>query len=174
MTMIGIAFGLIFPLAASASLPAPHKAIIVPYVSIGSIGFGTAKSKAIGSWGASNLCSVGTKNRETCLWTTPGDSDYPAESGVLELANGKVCGMLIRAGTNFSGSGQLDVTRLKGWKTREGLGLGSPVGAARKLLGADLLGQKAGVTFVIATGTTPASAKQVEEIEMYKGDCKVT
>jgi hypothetical protein len=65
------------------------------------------------------------------------------EGGVLELAGGKVCGMLIRAGSN-SRSHDLSITKLKKWKTEEGVGVGSTLKAAKKVLG-KLLVEKRGV-----------------------------
>jgi hypothetical protein len=164
---------LVAPMAASAALPTPNHAKIVPFKSIGPIGFGTTKAQAFSKWGSTSQCAVGTGGRDTCVWSSTSSSDYPEQSAVLELVNGKVCGMLIRAGTN-SNSGELTITRLKKWKTDEGVGLGSKLRAAKQVLGGKLVAKKHHVTTAFTGGYTTASQHQVEELTIYKDGCNVT
>jgi hypothetical protein len=170
---VGTAAALVAPMTASAALPAPHKARIVPFKSMGVVGLGTTRAKAFSKWGETNLCSVGTGGRETCDWLSSAPTDFPEQGGVLELKDGKVCGMLIRAGTNAT-SGDLTITSLKKWKTDEGVGLGSTLKAAKHVLGGKLIAHKHHVTTAFDGGTTPSSDKQVEEITIFKDGCNVT
>lgn len=167
------AAALIAPMTASAALPAPHKARIVPFQSFGAVGLGTTRAKAFSKWGDTNLCSTGTGGRETCDWLSSSHTDFPEEGGVLELKNGKVCGMLIRAGTNAT-TGDLTITGLKKWKTDEGVGLGSSLKAAKHVLGGKLIASKHHITTAFSGGTTPSSEKQVEELTVFKDGCNVT
>lgn len=160
---------LLAPMTASAALPTPNKARIVPFKSIGPIKFGTSKAKAFSKWGKGD-CAVGTGGRDTCTWLSSSPSDFPPEGGVLELANNKVCGMLIRAGTSF-GSGKLTITRLKKWKTKKGVGLGSSLKAAKRVLGGKLAVKKHHVTTSFVGGTTPSTQKRVADIYIFKDGC---
>ena len=80
--------------------------------------------------------------------------------------------MEIRAGTSFT-SDQLSITTLKKWKTEEGVGLGSKLKAAKKVLG-KLVVDKHGVTTAFFAGTKGKSKSQVESIWIFKKGCEVT
>ncbi len=164
---------LVAPSIASAALPSPKHALVVPFQSIGKIRFGISKAKAFSVWGSTSLCSVGTEGRDTCDWLSSDPKNFPEEGGVLELRNGRVCGMLVRAGTDRRND-KLTITRLKGWKTREGVALGSPLKSAKRVLGGKLVATKHHVTTAILGGTTPSTAKKVEEITIYMQGCPVT
>jgi hypothetical protein len=164
---------LVGPSLASAALPRPNHALVTPFHSIGKIRLGIAKPDAFGVWGATSLCSVGTGRRVTCDWLSPAATDFPEEGGVLELKGGEVCGMLMRAGTDAV-HGSLTVTRLKQWKTKEGVGLGSSLSSAKHVLGGKLVVTKHHVTTAILGGTTTPTSKKVEEIKIYKQGCEVT
>jgi hypothetical protein len=164
---------LVAPSIASAALPSPKQALVVPFQSIGKIKFGISKAKAFGVWGSTSLCSVGTGGRDTCDWLSTDPNDFPEEGGVLELKNGRVCGMLMRAGTNAR-DGKLTITRLKKWKTQEGVALGSTLNSAKRVLGGKLVATKHHVTTAILGGTTPSTTKKVEEISIYMQGCAVT
>jgi hypothetical protein len=163
---------LVVPASAAAALPTPSQARIVPFKSIGPIEFGTSKAKAFSKWGAAP-CAVGTGGRTTCIWLSDSSTDYPEQGAVLEFVDGKVCGMLIRAGTN-STSGELTITRLKKWRTDEGVGLGSRLKAAKQVLGGKLVVRKHHVTTAFSGGFTSASQNKVEELTIYKDGCNVT
>jgi hypothetical protein len=172
LTVIAV-FAMVAAPIASAAPPKPKQALIVPFQSIGKIKLGITKSKAFGAWGSTSLCNVGTGGRETCDWLSTAPTDFPEEGGVLELKGGKVCGMLMRAGTDAVHGG-LTITRLKKWKTKEGVGLGSSLKAAKHVLGGKLVVAKHHVTTAILEGTTPSTSKKVEEITIFKQGCQVT
>jgi hypothetical protein len=166
-------------MAASAALPTPNKAKIVPFKSVGPVKFGTTKDEAVAKWGepvypnGDPACGTEAGGQTTCMWFAS-SSDFPVEAAGLQLgANGKVCGVLIRAGTKNS-SGELTITGLKRWKTEEGVGLGSSLRAAKRVLGGTLVAEKHGVTTAFSAGHTPASDKQVEGIRIHKAGCNVT
>jgi hypothetical protein len=161
------------PSVASAALPRPKLARVVPFQSIGKIKFGLSKAKGFGAWGSTSLCGVGTGGRDTCDWLSTGPNDFPEEGGVLELKNGKVCGMLMRAGTDGRHD-KLTITRLKNWKTKEGVGLGSSLNSAKHVLGVRLAATKHHVTTTVLGGTTPSTTKRVEEINIFMQGCEVT
>ena len=161
------------PSIAAAALPKPKQALVVPFQGIGTVKLGIAKSKAFSLWGATTLCGLGTGGRDTCDWLSPDPNDFPEEGGVLELKNGRVCGMLMRAGTDVRHD-RLTITRLTRWKTKEGVGLGSSLSAAKHVLGGRLVATKHHVTTAIIAGTTPLSAKKVEEIRIFRQGCEVT
>ena len=165
--------GLLGPSAASAALPRPSHARVVPFQSIGKIALGVSKTKAFNAWGKTNLCSVGTKGRETCDWLSTNPQDFPEEGGVLELSHGKVCGMLMRAGTNPTAD-KLTITRLKQWKTKRGVGLGSSLASAKRSLGGKLVATQHHVTTAILGGTTRSTKDKVEEITIFRQGCEVT
>jgi hypothetical protein len=73
---------------------------------------------------------------------------------VLELKDGKVCGMYIRAGVNFR-DGSLSITRLKDWDTKEGVGLGSTMRKAKRVLGGTTVKTKHRVTTAFHPGPAP-------------------
>jgi len=164
---------LVAPSIASAALPSPKQALVVPFQSIGRIKFGISKAKAFDVWGSTSLCGVGTGGRDTCDWLSTDPTDFPEEGGVLELKNGKVCGMLMRAGTDAR-DGKLTITRLKRWKTKEGVALGSSLNSAKHVLGGKLVATKHHVTTAILGGTTTSTTKKVEEITIYMRGCTVT
>jgi hypothetical protein len=163
---------LLAPMTASAALPTPSKALIVPFKSVGPVKLGTTKAAAFSKWGQAQ-CNVGTGGRDTCTWLSTSPSDFPEEGAVLELVNGKVCGILIRAGSNQNSS-SLTVTRLKKWKTKEGVGLGSTMKAAKHVLGGKEIVRKHHVTTSFSPGFSPATAKKVEEMTIFKDGCNVT
>lgn len=164
---------LLVPMIAAGELPRPTRATIVPFKSIGPVELGTTKAKAFHKWGAADNCAVGTGGRDTCVWFSNSSTDFPVEAGVLELKSNKVCGMYIRAGTNFR-NGTLTITRLKNWKFEEGVGLGSKLRAAKKVLGGKLIAKKHHVTTLFNPGSTPESRNQVEQIDIHKDGCNVT
>ncbi len=174
--LIGVAA--LAPAAASATLPAPKTAVIKPFKGIGAVRLGINKAAAVGKWGAGNLCASQSSGAQTCSWFASSSTDYPIESGSLQISpGGDVCGILIRAGTNSS-SGNLSITGLKKWKTKRGkhkpaVGLGSKISVAKKILG-KLVVKKRGVTTAFVAGTKGASRKQVEEITIYEKGCSVT
>jgi hypothetical protein len=164
---------LVGPSIASAALPRPRQAVVTPFQSIGKIKFGISKAKAFSVWGSTSLCSVGTGGRDTCDWLSSSPTDFPEEGGVLELKSGKVCGMLMRAGTDGSHD-KLAITRLKNWKTKAGIGLGSSLNSAKRALGGKLVATRHHVTTAIFGGTTPSTTKKVEEISIFMRGCEVT
>lgn len=173
--MVAAAAALLAPAAAWAAggLPKPKHALIVPYKSMGAVKLGSTKAQAFVRWGPSHLCAVGTGGRTTCTWLSAAATDYPEQGGILEIAHGKVCGMEIRAGTSAA-TGHLTITRLKQWRTAKGVGLGSKLKVAKHVLGGKLVVAHHHVTTVFGAGTTPQSAKLVEEIIIYKAGCTVT
>jgi hypothetical protein len=170
---VATAAALLVPMIAPAELPRPSRALIVPFKSIGPVELGTTKAKAFQKWGAADDCQIGTGGRDTCVWFSNSSTDFPVEAGVLELTSNKVCGMYIRAGTNFR-SGALTITHLKNWKTEEGVGLGSKLRAAKKVLGGKLIAKKHHVTTFFESGSTSESRNQVELIDIHKDGCNVT
>jgi hypothetical protein len=174
--LVGLAaiavFGLVAAPTASAAPPKPKQALVVPFQSIGKIKLGITRSKAFAAWGSTNLCGIGTGGRETCDWLSTAPADFPEEGGVLELKGGKVCGMLMRAGTDVIHD-RLTITQLKRWKTKEGVGLGSSLKAAKHLLGGKLVATRHHVSTAILGGTTPSTSKKVEEITIFKQGCQV-
>ena len=165
--------GLVGPSVASAALPIPSHARVVPFQSIGRIALGVSKAKAFNAWGPTNLCSIGTKGRDTCDWLSTNPRDFPEEGGVLELSRGKVCGMLMRAGTNVHAD-KLTITRLRQWKTKQGVGLGSSLASAKRSLGGKLVVTKHHVTTAMLGGTTPSTKSKVEEVTIFRQGCEVT
>jgi hypothetical protein len=167
------AIALLIPALVNAALPKPSKALVVPFKSIGPIEFGTSKSKAFDKWGSGMCAHEQTTGQDTCAWLAEGTQDFPPEGAVLQLKDGKVCGMLMRAGTNLN-DGTLTVTRLKKWRTKEGIGLGSKMRDAKKLLGGKTVVRKHHVTTALSPGTTSESRKKLEAIEIFKDGCHVT
>ena len=157
---------------ASAALPKPKQALVVPFQSIGPIKFGTSKSKAFHDWGSGD-CAVGTRGRTTCTWLSSSPTDFPEEGTILELSGGKVCGMEMRAGSNVAGD-SLTITKLKKWKTKEGVGLGSKLKAAEAVLGGKPIVTRHHVTTLVEGGFLPSTEKKVEEIQIFKKGCAVT
>lgn len=166
------AVAVLLPALAGAALPKPTTARVVPFKSIGQIQFGTSKAAAFQSWGQGMCAHEQTTGQDTCAWLAAGTQDFPPEGTALQLANGKVCGMLMRAGT--SPGGTLTITRLKKWRTKEGVGLGSKMRDAKKLLGGKTVLRKHHVTTVLSPGTTSESRNKLEAIEIYKDGCHVT
>jgi len=161
------------PATAAASLPTPTHAKIKPFKKIGAVKLGISKAQAIEKWGA-GACSLEDGGGETCVWLSASPTDFPPEGAAVQLFGGEVCGMFIRAGTPFSGDG-LTITSLKKWKTEEGVGLGSKLKAAKKVLGGGkLLKEKHGVTTALNPGLTPSSENRVLEITIFKTGCNVT
>jgi hypothetical protein len=174
LAVVAIAIcALVGPSVASAALPRPKHALVTPFQSIGKIKFGITKATAFSVWGSTSLCSVGTGGRDTCDWLSTASTDFPEEGGVLELKHGKVCGMLMRAGTDVVHH-KLTITRLKKWKTKEGVGLGSSLSSAKHVLAGKLVATKHHVTTAILGGTTASTSKKVEEIQIFKRGCQVT
>jgi hypothetical protein len=162
----------LLPLSSSARLPKPTSALIVPFASIDGVSLGTSKAKALERWGPADQCVIGTGGRDTCVWIARSATDFPAEAGVLELAGGRVCGMLIRAGSS-SRAPALTITRLKKWKTKEGVGLGSTLRAAKRVLGR-LVVERRGVTTAFQPGFSGNGRQQVANITIYRTRCPVT
>ena len=155
---------------ASAALPTPNHALVVPYQGFGKVKLGISKSRAFDLWGQ-GMCAVGTGGRDTCVWLSNDPNDYPEEGTALELTNGKVCGMFMRAGSGRDGS--LTITRLKRWKTEEGVGLGSRMRAAKHVLGGRTIRTRHHITTAFFPGRGEGSNK-VEEIRIFKQGCEVT
>ena len=107
------------------------------------------------------------------MWSGSTTTDFPEQAAVLELSGGKVCGMEIRAGTN-SRTDRLTITKLKKWKTKEGVGLGSKLKAAKQLLGGKLVVTRHHVTTAIFGGSTDSTKNKVEEIRIFKENCPIT
>jgi hypothetical protein len=166
------ATALVFAATASAGLPKPKQALVVPFQSIGVVKFGTRKSTAVDKWGQPR-CAIGTGGRDTCSWSASTSTNFPEEAATLELSGGKVCGMGIRAGTN-SATDSLSITKLKKWKTKEGVGLGSKLKAAKQLLGGKLVVTRHHVTTAISGGFTDSTKNKVEEIRIFKENCPIT
>ena len=171
LTVVAVA-ALIFVAGAAAALPTPNHALVVPFQSIGVVKFGTKKSTAIDKWGQPS-CAIGTGGRDTCVWSASTSTDFPEQAAVLELSGGKVCGMEIRAGSNFQ-SDSLTITKLKKWKTKEGVGLGSKLKAAKHVLGGKLVVTRHHVTTAISGGFTDSTTNKVEEIRIFKENCPIT
>jgi hypothetical protein len=177
--ILGLALALLagaaalLPAMASSALPKPRAALIVPFKSVDGITLGvTTKAQALARWGASDVCSIGRGRRDTCGWFARSTTDFPVEAGVLEISGGKVCGILIRGGTN-SRAQSLTITRLRKWKTAGGVGLGSTLRAAKTVLG-KLVVERRGVTTAFAPGTVGRSRQQVGEIRIFRSTCPVT
>jgi hypothetical protein len=111
--------------------------------------------------------------RDTCAWFANSRTDFPVEAGVLELKDGKVCGMYIRAGVNFR-DGSLSITRFKDWETKEGVGLGSRMRKARRVLGGQAVRTRNHVTTAFLPATSSESDNKVGWIEIFKQGCEVT
>jgi hypothetical protein len=163
---------LLVPALGDAALPKPTQARVVPFKSIGPIEFGTSKAKAFQKWGTGMCAHEQTTGQDTCAWLAAGTPDFPPEGAVLQLKNSKVCGMLMRAGT--SPDGTLTITRLKKWRTEEGIGLGSKMRDAKQLLGGKTIVRKHHVTTALSPGTTSESKNKLEAIEIFKDGCHVT
>jgi hypothetical protein len=164
---------LLVPALGAAALPKPTTARVVPFKSIGAIQFGTSKATAVQKWGQPMCAHEDTTGQDTCVWLSASSSDFPEEGTAVQLDGGKVCGMLMRAGTNFR-TGSLTITRLKKWRTEEGVGLGSKMRDAKKILGGTTVKKKHHVTTAFFPGTTDSSQNKVEAIEIYKDGCNVT
>jgi hypothetical protein len=164
---------LLVPALGSAALPRPTRALVVPFKSIGAIKFGTTKAQAVQAWGQPMCAHEDTTGQDTCVWLSSSPNDFPPEGTAVQLRGGKVCGVMMRAGTNFR-TGTLTITRLKQWKTEEGIGLGSKMNDAKKLLGGVAVKRRNGVTTALSPGTTSASRNQLEGIEIFKDGCHVT
>jgi len=174
-TLVVVATSLVVvaaPAVAPAALPKPDQALVTPFVGFGKVKLGITKSKAFDLWGPGS-CAVGTGGRDTCVWLSSNPSDYPEEGTALELKDGKVCGMFMRAGENFR-DGSLTITRLKRWKTKEGVGLGSRMRAAKHVLGGKTLKTKNHITTGFFAATTQESRRKVGEIRIWKQGCEVT
>jgi hypothetical protein len=172
-TAVAAAIALVGAAVAGAALPKPTRALVVPFKSIGPIGFGTSKAKVFDKWGQGMCAHEDTTGQDTCVWLASSTRDYPPEGAGVQLKNGRVCGMLIRAGTNFD-DGTLTITRLKNWRTEEGVGLGSRIRAAKKVLGGTTSKRRNGVTTTFSHGFSSESRNKVEAIDIYKDDCRVT
>jgi hypothetical protein len=164
---------LVAPVIAFATLPKPRQALIVPYEGMGKLKLGISKPRAFNVWGPADDCQIGTGGRDTCVWFANSRTDFPVEAGVLELKDGKVCGMYIRAGVNFR-DGSLSITRLKDWDTKEGVGLGSRMRKAKRVLGGTTVKTKHRVTTAFHPGTSSESDNKVGQIEIFKLGCNVT
>ncbi len=162
------------PAAASAALPEPNRAKIVPFKSIGPIKFGTTQATAFTKWGTGNCAHEDTTGQDTCAWHAFGTPTLPPEGGVLQLENSKVCGMSIQAGVPFQAGAPLAITGLKKWETQEGVGLGSSLRAAKKVLGGELVVRRHQVTTAFSAGSTPSTDRKVQRIHIYKDGCPVT
>ena len=161
------------PTTAAASLPTPTHAKIKPFKKIGAVKLGISKAKAFEEWGGGQ-CALEDSGGETCVWLSASPADFPAEGAAVQLFGGEVCGMFIRAGTPFSGGGQT-ITGLKKWKTEEGVGLGSKLKAAKKVLGGGKLSkEKHGVTTSFIQSFASGSEDRVGEITIFKDGCNVT
>ena len=172
------------PLMAPADLPKPKQAEIVPFKSMDGVPLGLSKAKALKRWGGADNCAVGQTGHETCRWLAD-SKDSPAEGAFLELIDGRVCGMLIRAGNWIHAGGQT-ITGLKNWKTKQGIGLGSSLAAAKKVLGGESIVEKDQVTTAFLArgqslpnrgwlrGGVRAGGKKVGLITVYERDCYVT
>jgi hypothetical protein len=159
------------PAIAPAALPKPKQALVTPFVGFGPVKLGITKSRAFEVWGQAQ-CAIGTGGRDTCVWLSS-SNDFPVEGTALELKDGKVCGMFMRAGTNPN-DGSLTITRLKRWKTKEGVGLGSRMKAAKQVLGGTAIKTKHHVTTVFHPGYSQESHRKVGEVEIFKQGCQVT
>jgi hypothetical protein len=164
---------LVAPVIAFATLPNPRQALIVPFERMGKLKLGITKAKAFDVWGPADDCAIGTDGRDTCVWFANSRTDFPVEAGVLELKEGKVCGMYIRAGENFR-DGSLSITRLKDWETKEGVGLGSRMRKAKRVLGGTTVKTKNRVTTGFFPATTSESSNKVGRIAIFKQGCNVT
>jgi len=167
------AVALLVPALGAAALPEPTRALVVPFKSIGPIKFGTSKARVFQKWGQGMCAHEDTTGQDTCVWLSESPRDFPPEGTAVQLKGGEVCGMMMRAGTNFR-DGTLTITRLKEWRTEEGIGLGSKMRKAKKLLGGTTVKRKHHVTTVLSPGTTDASRNKLEGIEIYKDGCHVT
>ena len=165
----------LLPLSASAGLPKPRVALIVPFTSLDGVSLGTTKAQALQKWGRGgpSLCSFNPIiRRDTCGWFAQTTVDFPIESAALELSGGRVCGMFIRAGSS-SRSSNLTITGLKRWKTKEGVGLGSTLRAAKKVLG-KLRVEKRGIITIFGPNISGKRPNQVGEITIFRKNCPVT
>jgi hypothetical protein len=164
---------LIAPAIGQAALPEPTRALVVPFKSIGPVKFGISRAKVFDKWGAGMCAHEDTTGQDTCAWLSTSPNDFPPEGTAVQLRGGEVCGVMMRAGTNFH-DGSLTITRLKKWRTEEGIGLGSKMRDAKKLLGGTTVKRKHGVTTVLSAGTSNESRNLLEGIEIYKDGCHVT
>jgi hypothetical protein len=158
---------------AFATLPKPRQALIVPYEGMGRLDLGISKAKAFRVWDPADDCEIGRGGRDTCVWFANSRTDFPVEAGVLELKDGKVCGMYIRSGVNFR-DGSLSITRFKDWETKEGVGLGSRMRKAKRVLGGQTVRTRHHVTTAFLPGTSSESDNRVGWIEIFKQGCEVT
>jgi hypothetical protein len=167
------AIALVASAVAGAALPGPTRARVVPFKSIGPIGFGTSKATVFQKWGQGMCAHEDTTGQDTCVWLAEGTPDLPPEGAGVQLKGGKVCGMMIQAGTNLR-DGTLSITRLKNWKTREGIGLGSRMRQAKTLLGGKTVKRRQGVTTALSPGTTDSTRRKLARIDIFKDGCRVT
>src|SRR5215213_1308646 len=86
---------------ATAALPTPTKARVVPFKSMGAVKFGITKATAVEKWGQPQCAHEDTTGQDTCVWLSTSPSDFPPEGTAVQLKGGKVCGMMMRAGTDF-------------------------------------------------------------------------
>ena len=122
--LIGVAA--LVPAAASATLPAPKTAVIKPFEGIGAVRSGSIRRRRSESGAPGNRRASQSSGAQTCSWFASSSTDYPIESGSLQISpGGDVCGILIRAGTNSS-SGNLTITGLKKWKTKGAVSTSPP------------------------------------------------
>ena len=114
-----------------------------------------------------------TTGQDTCVWLAERSNDLPPEGSGVQLKDGKVCGMMIQAGGNLR-DGTLTITRLKNWKTEEGVGLGSLMRKAKALLGGKTVKRRRGVTTAFISGTSESTRQKVARIDIFKDGCRVT
>jgi hypothetical protein len=164
---------LLAPALTGAALPEPTRALVVPFKSIGPVKFGISKARVVQKWGQPQCAHEDTTGMDTCVWLSESPRSFPPEGTGIQIRNGEVCGMMMRAGTNFR-SGELTITRLKDWKTEEGVGLGSKMRRAKRLLGGETVKRKHHVTTAFSPGTTDASRHKLEGIDIFKDGCRVT
>jgi len=164
---------LIAPTLTSAALPEPTKAKVKPFKSMDGVKLGMGKSEAIAKWGAPNVCALeDDTQQETCVWLDEGNTDLPPEGAGVQISpGGVVCGMMIQAGIKRP-SGDLSITGLKKWDTKEGVGLGSKMKKAKKVMGGETIKEKNGVTTSFISAST--DNKKVGRININEEDCLVT
>lgn len=167
------AIALLGSAVAGAALPKPSRALVVPFKSIGPVKFGTSKATVFQKWGQGMCAHEDTTGQDTCVWLAEGTIDLPPEGSGVQLKGGKVCGMMIQAGVNLR-DGSLTITKLKNWKTEEGVGLGSRMRKAKALLGGKTVKRKRGVTTALSPGTSESTRGKLARIDIFKDGCRVT
>ena len=99
-------------LAGSANAKLPPNRVITPGVGVGVVQLGDPMAEASAAWGVAQFCADrGGNGGETCVWDS--------------IAKGLAFGPYVAVNTGDSGGITLIAVAKPGWKTKQGIGVGS-------------------------------------------------